>query len=301
MLKIFYAILTLTMVSCSATKNYSRLQKELDAYVIGKDARIGVAVIFDGKDTVQVNGNRDFPMLSVYKFPEAIAVADYCTKNGLDLDGMVSISADEIKPDTWSPMREKYGIIDLRLSLREVLTYSLAKSDNNACDILFHLIGGPGVADSIMKSMGNADIVIGSTEDEMHKDVYLCYQNRATPIAMARLFDAFYRQGHCHGNPIMEEIGKIMIDCQTGQNRLPKPLQNTNAIIGHKTGTGDKNSQDRIIGINDAGYVFLTDIHGYSIAVFIADSAYDMEATEKMIADISEIVFKYQTKFTKRI
>lgn len=72
MLKIFYAILALTMVSCSAAKKYSRLQNELDAYVIGKDARFGIAVIFDGKDTVQVNGNRDFPMLSVYKFPQSI-------------------------------------------------------------------------------------------------------------------------------------------------------------------------------------------------------------------------------------
>lgn len=300
MLRVFYAILAFTMMSCSATKSFTQLQSALDEYVSGKDARIGIAVIFDGKDTVQVNGDRDFPMLSVYKFPQALAAADYCAKHGLDLNEMVSISVDEIKPDTWSPMREKYGMNDLRLSLREILTYSLAQSDNNACDILFHLIGGTTVADSIMKSMSYEDIVIGSTENEMHKNVYLCYQNRSTPIAMARLFDDFYRHGLIHENPIMDEIGKIMVDCHTGQNRLPNPLQNTSAVIGHKTGTGGKNSQGRIIGVNDAGYIFLSDNHGYSIAVFIADSAYDMETTEKMIADISEIVFKYQTKSTKR-
>lgn len=287
-LPLIIALVTGLLSSCSTTKNCSGLQNELDAYIAGKDARIGVAVIFDGKDTVQVNGKRDFPMLSVYKFPQAIAVADYCTKHGLDLDGMVSISAEEIKGDTWSPLRDKYGINDLRLSLREVLTYSLAQSDNNACDILFHLIGGTERADSVMKSMGYYDITIAATEDEMHKDLNLCYQNRSTPIAMARLFDAFYRQGLCHENPILEEVGKIMLDCQTGQNRLPKPLHGDK--IGHKTGTGDVNSQGRIIGINDAGYVFLPNNHGYAITVFIADSAYNPKETETMIADISEIV-----------
>lgn len=52
----------------------------------------------------------------------------------------------------------------------------------------------------------------------------------------------------------------------------------------------------RIIGVNDAGYVFLPDNRGYAIVVFISDSANDMETTEKMIADISEIIYDYYKK-----
>ena len=65
---------------CSARKDdavadrLDRLKAELAEYIEGKDARIGVAVIYDGTDTVSVNGGRDFPMLSVYKFPQALAV-----------------------------------------------------------------------------------------------------------------------------------------------------------------------------------------------------------------------------------
>ncbi|MDE5795715.1 MAG: class A beta-lactamase-related serine hydrolase, partial [Muribaculaceae bacterium] len=65
-----------------------------------------------------------------------------------------------------------------------------------------------------------------------------------------------------------------------------------NARIGHKTGTGDKNAQGRIIAVNDAGYIFLPNRDGYAIAVFISDSGYGMVETEQIIADISEIVFK---------
>lgn len=282
-------------------RRYAQIEEPLETYVRAQDARIGVAVIIDGTDTVSVNGHRDFPMLSVYKFPQAIAVADYCSGHNISLSDSIRISASEMKPDTWSPMREKYGRKDMVLPLSEILAYSVQQSDNNACDVLFRLIGGPQVADSLMKKLGYDGIHILNTEDEMHTDPYLCYANRATPLQMATLLDRFYRQCMQHDTPILEYVGDMMIHCATGNNRLPLPLMTTNAEIGHKTGTGDVNSQGRIIGVNDAGYIFLPNKRGYSIAVFIADSGYGMAETEKMIADISEIVFKSLMKQNKII
>ena len=284
------------LVSCNGDSpviadQFRRLQNELSAFVEKKDARIGVAVIINGKDTVSVNGSKDFPMMSVFKFPQALAVADYCLRNSVHLSDSIIIKADEIKGNTWSPMRDKYGVRDLALPVSELLDYTLQQSDNNACDILFRLIGGTSVADSLMKSLGYEDILITHTEDEMHRDPYLCYLNRTTPIEMARLFDRFYREEMRHNSQFHEFIAASMISCQTGLDRLPAPLIHTDAMIGHKTGTGDRNSQGRIMAVNDAGYIYLPDKTGYAIAVFIADSAYDMTETSKIIADISEIVF----------
>lgn len=286
-------IISVFGISCkSSDSNISEMQRQLESYISDKDARIGIAVIIDGRDTVSINGNRDFPMLSVYKFPQAIAVAQHCTTHGITIDSIINISSSEILTDTWSPMREYYGVTDLQLPLCDLLAYSLQQSDNNACDILFRLTGGTQAADSVMKSMGFNNIVITSTEREMHNDIYLCYQNRSTPMDMARLFDMFFRGGMRHESPAYEAIGSMLTSCKTGNNRLPAPLMPTNATIAHKTGTGDRNSQGRIIGVNDAGYVSLPNGHTYAIAVFIADSAYDMAKTESMIADISAIVYK---------
>jgi len=268
-----------------------RLQNELTSFVEKKDARIGIAVIINGKDTVSVNGTKDFPMMSVFKFPQALAVADYCRKSGIGLTDSIFIKSGEMKENTWSPMRDKYGVCDLELPVSELLDYILQQSDNNACDILFRFIGGTSVADSLMKSLGYEDILITHTEDEMHRDPYLCYLNRTTPIEMARLFDQFYREEMRHDSPFHEFIAVSMMSCQTGLDRLLAPLMHTDAMIGHKTGTGDRNSQGRIMAVNDAGYIYLPDNTDYSIAVFIADSAYDMNETSKIIADISEIVF----------
>lgn len=267
------------------------IEAALEAYVADKDARIGIAVVIDGKDTVSVNGDRYFPMLSVYKFPQALAVADYCMKIGLALTDSIDVASDELKSDTWSPMRDRYGVGDIRLPLSELLGYSLQSSDNNACDILFRLIGGPRVADSFMKECGYDYIEIVSTEDEMHQDTGMCYRNRATPLDMARLFDGFYRLGMCKTGPVSEAAGEMMMSCDTGRGRLQAPLVNTEARIGHKTGTGDRNADGRLIGVNDAGYIFLSDGRGYSIAVFVSDSAYGIPETERIIADVSEIVF----------
>lgn len=281
-----------TEITTDTLPDIAAMTSRLKEFAAGKDARIGIAVIINGRDTVSVNGHRDFPMLSVYKFPQAVAVADYCVRHGISSADTVAVEHREILADTWSPMRERYGIRDLRLPLSELLAYSLQQSDNNACDILFRLIGGPQAADSLMNNLGFDDIVIASTEADMHRDTYLCYQNRSTPLAMARLFDRLYRQGMRSESALHETIATMMIQCATGLNRLPAPMAGTNAMIGHKTGTGDRNSKGRIIGINDAGYVFLPDGRsGYSIAVFIADSAYDMAATEQLIAEISTIVF----------
>ncbi|MDE6097556.1 MAG: class A beta-lactamase [Muribaculaceae bacterium] len=276
-------------LQCIVDKN--AIEKRLKAYIASRDAHVGVAVIVNGKDTVGVNGSEYFPMMSVFKFPQSLAVADFCLKNNVGLSDSVKIDADEIKENTWSPMREKYGVRNLKLPLSELLDYTLQQSDNNACDILFRFIGGTSVADSLMKSSGFDDIQISQTEDDMHREPDLCYLNRTTPMEMARLFDRFYRQEMRHDSQIHEFIAASMMSCCTGLDRLPAPLKHSDAQIGHKTGTGDMNSQGRIMAINDAGYVFLSNNTGYAIAVFVADSAYGMAETSKIIADISDIVF----------
>lgn len=286
------SILSFCCFSLHAEKS---MEQQISEYIDGKDARIGVAVIVDGADTIAVNGTKDFPMLSVYKFPQAIAVADYCTRNAIELSDTIDILPSELSENTWSPLRDKYGATRLRLPVNELLAYTLQQSDNNACDILFRLAGGPLAADSLIKSMGYPDINVASTEDEMHSDISLCYLNRSTPLEMSRLVDRFYRD-LSHSSPECADIARLMESCSTGADRLAKSLAGRGVTIGHKTGTGDRNSQGRIIGVNDVGYIKIPGGRSYSISVFIADSAYDIAGTSAIIADISEIVFSCLTE-----
>lgn len=272
------------------------IENALQEYINGKDARIGVAVIINGKDTVSVNGNRDFPMMSVFKFPLALTVVHWVDTNGMSLNDNVTFSENALNEDTYSPMLKKYGKSRNTMTIRELLEWSLAESDNNAADILLHRVGGTSGVTSIMRQMGISDeIVIGASEEDMHRDPYLSYLNRTTPLAMAQLFDKFNNEMR-NASQSYSEISVMLEQCRTGLDRLALPLLPTNAMIGHKTGTGFPTSEGRISAVNDCGYVNLSNGTRYSIAVFVADSGYDMAATSAIIAEISKIVWKSLTK-----
>lgn len=245
-------------------------------------------MIIDGKDTVSVNGHKPFPMLSVYKFPIALALADVYRGKKLTFDHQINILPEDLHLDTWSPMTEKllasdYALTDsLKLSARYLLQYMLQLSDNNASDIVLNSIGG-------ISSVNFHGINVVSTEAEMHTDNNLCYANSATPIAIAKLIDRFDSEMN---DSLSLEIKYIMQSCATGNNRLAKPLMPTNAVIGHKTGTGFKLPNGRLMAVNDVGYIHLPNGRRYVISVFIENSGYNMEQTEAIIAEISEMVFR---------
>ena len=283
------------MLSAFAIGNKT-IEDALTDYAVGKDARIGIAIIINGNDTVSVNGERDFPMMSVSKFPLALTIAHWIDAHGMSLNDSITFSEAALHENTYSPMLKKYGKSRNIMSIRELLEWSLVDSDNNAADILLNYIGGTSGATSIMRQIGlSDDIVIGASEDDMHRDPYLSYLNRTTPLAMAQLFDRFNSEIR-KMSQTYSDISAMLEQCHTGLDRLAEPLLTTNVTIGHKTGTGFPTPEGRISAINDCGDVNMPNGMRYSIAVFVADSGYDMAATSAIIADISKIVWKEMIK-----
>ena len=52
-----------------------KLRRELEKAVEGGDARIGIAVLSPSGESAAVNGGEDFPMMSVFKLHQALAVS----------------------------------------------------------------------------------------------------------------------------------------------------------------------------------------------------------------------------------
>ena len=262
-----------------------------EGYCIGYSVG-GVAVIIEGKDTVAVNDDGRYPLMSVVKFHQALAVADFLGRTGGAINDTVFVSKDMLRPDTYSPLRDKFPDGGVSVTVRGLLDYTLLLSDNNACDILFNYVGGTSVVDDYIRSLGVDEFAITATEDEMHGDLSLCYSNWSSPLAAASLVDIFL-----NGNIIRPDLQKYikgaMIACSTGTDRLPVPLKGTGAVIGHKTGTGGRNRDGRIVGINDVGFVLLPDGRYYTIAVFVKGMAGDNDEAAHLIAEISAVVYHY--------
>lgn len=281
---------------CSSQKpstDLSTLKNILEAIIKDKKATVGVAVILNGKDTLTINNTEKYPMMSVYKFHQALAVCDYLKKKGIPLTTRIHLDKKFFRPNTYSPLRDKHPQGDVDLSLDELLTYTLQLSDNIACDILFDYIGGPHVANEYIHALGIKEVAVVATEEEMHQDPKACYRNWSTPLAAACLLERFVTDDSLQ-NEYTDFVKRTMIACQTGKDRLVAPLSEKGITIGHKTGTSDKNSRGEYIGINDIGFVTLPDGTRYTIAVFIKHSLEDMNTNTQIIADISAAVYQFE-------
>lgn len=269
------------------------LQDELAVWTNSKKADIGIAVILNGKDTLTVNNEGKYPMMSVFKFHQALAVAHYLESHHISLDSALVIDQTELRKDTYSPLRDKHPGGISSVSLRELLEYTLLLSDNNACDILFNRILNVGETDSFIRSLGIKDFSIVVTEKDMKDNPDLCYANWSTPLAAVQLLDQLlYNKKFLQGE-YRKFIIDTMLKCKTGQDRIPRYLRNENVTIGHKTGSGDVKANGETIAINDIGFVSIPGGQQYTIAVFIRDSKESFSGNEAIIADISKMVYSF--------
>ena len=285
-----FLLLALVLTAAAPASAEGNLKTQLQKIIAGADARVGVAVIADG-DTLTVNGSPDYPLMSVMKLHQAVAVARILEERGLPLTTTVHIYVQDLKAGTWSPLRDARPGGGFDMSVAELLRYTLQQSDNNACDILFDRFAAPEHVDSIIRSMGFRDFRIAATENEMHRDLKKCRENVSSPLSAADLMDRLASGTLPLGKEYADFIRSTLLECRTGLNRLPLPLEGSGALIGHKTGTSDREADGRWTGINDVGFVLLPDGRSYTLAVFISDSALGMEENEKLIADISGAVY----------
>ena len=285
-----FLLLALAFTAAAPASEERDLKTQIREIIAGADARVGVAVIADG-DTLTVNGSPDYPLMSVMKLHQAVAVARILEERGLPLTTTVHIYVQDLKAGTWSPLRDARPGGGFDMSVAELLRYTLQQSDNNACDILFDRFAAPEHVDSIIRSMGFRDFRIAATEDEMHRDLKKCRENVSSPLSAADLMDRLASGTLPLGKEYADFIRSTLLECRTGLNRLPLPLEGSGALIGHKTGTSDREADGRWTGINDVGFVLLPDGRSYTLAVFISDSALGMEENEKLIADISGAVY----------
>ena len=147
-------ILLLCLIPTIICAQNLSLEDQLKQAIKGKKAEIGIAVIIDGKDTVTVNNDIHYPLMSVFKFHQALALADYMGKQQQSLNFELTIKKEDLKPDTYSPLRDSFPQGGFNIDIADLLNYTLQQSDNNACDILFQYQGGVDTVNQYIHSPG---------------------------------------------------------------------------------------------------------------------------------------------------
>lgn len=253
--------------------------------------KVGVAYMdMETKDTLIINGDVRYPMQSVYKFPLAMAVLDQVDKGAFSLNQNISVLKKDLLPNTHSPLRDKYPDGNVVVPLSELLSYAVSKSDNNACDILFRLVGGPSKVETYIHYLGAKQIAITATEEEMHKSWDIQYTNWCEPFAMLQLLD--FLHSRYLSKTSSDFLWKIMTETSTGPKRI-KGLLPQGTLVAHKTGTSNTNEKGITAATNDVGIVALSNLRNFAVAVFVSDSPENESVREGVIAKITKVLWDY--------
>lgn len=277
----------LTQLICAQQFDLSTVVKSVTE---GKDATVGVAVVTDDGKVQAVNDAVHFPLMSVFKFHGALAVLHQLDQKQLPLETELFIRPEDLKPDTYSPLRDKYPDGNFKMSIADLLRYSISLSDNNACDILLNYVGGPSVVDAYIKGLNIDGFSITATEQQMGERVNNEYCNWTTPSSVAKLIKVFFDRS-LFAPQYKDFLEQTLIETSTGMNKLRAGLP-AEIVLGHKTGSSSRTKEGLRIADNDAGFVRLPDGRQYYISVFVMHSMEDDATNAAMIAEVSRKVYE---------
>ena len=284
-------------------------------------ARIEVAVQnLEGGEMWAWNGDKAFPMQSVFKAPLAAAVLAEVDAGRLSLDEVITLGEADISPahsriaDAW-PERATYTV-------RELLVWTVGDSDNTAADVLMRRIGGPGAVTAWLRSKGIKEIRIDRYERELQPETHGMESFRiawkgwpafeaamyAVPEATRRAATAWYLADprdtatasgaltflrKLSAGELLTPRGtalllKLMTDTTSGETRLKAGLPQ-GARLAHKTGTAATDLGMTPV-VNDIGIVTLKDGRQYAVVVFMTETTLDEAAQDRVLADIMRVI-----------
>lgn len=278
-------------IATSNAGSENELRDRMEQIARTAQGRVGVtATVLETGQSVTLNGEQKFPMLSVFKFPIAMAVLAQVDQGKIKLDQKIQIETSDVISDSVVLGEDSQG---KEFSVAELLKYMVSDSDNTACDVLLRLIGGPQVVTPHLQSLGVNDIIVANTEKELAQDNALQDSNTATPDATIVLLRTLH-EGRGLSASSQALLLQLMEETSTGPKRI-KGMLPEDTVVAHKTGTSS--TVDGITAAtNDVGLVTLPNGTHLAIAVFVSDAKADVETREAAIAKLSRAVWDEWSK-----
>lgn len=270
------------------------LRNKINHIISAKNATVGISMKgVEDKDTLSINGNKQMPMLSVFKFHIGLTVLHQVDKGKLKLDQKFFIKKEDLMPETWSPIRDEYPEGNMYLTLDQLLRYTVSHSDNNGCDILLKIIGGTNTVQKFITKQGVKDFTIKLNEAEMDTfDKF--YVNVTTPLATTYLLERFYN-GKVLGPKSTKYLYQIMVENSRGLSWMKAGFP-PGTELAHRTGISSSNDSNLRAAMNDVGIVKLPNGKHFILSVYLKDINEELTDTEKIIADIGSAVWEYYIK-----
>lgn len=269
-----------------------RLHDSIESIVRQAPGEIGVAVITDTGDTITVNNEAKYPMMSVFKLHQAIALCRVADSLGISLDSIVDIRRESLNADTWSPMLKEHPDDEaLHLTVADLVRYALMQSDNNASNYMFENLVSVSATDSVVASVSGRDgFRISYSEADMWADHSKAYDNYSSPLAVARLLGSLMLDSIVSAEH-KRFLTKALSECKTGADRIAASFAGEDGVVVyHKTGSGFRSREGLLAAHNDAAFISMPDGRYYTLVVLTKDTPLTEAEASAVIARISATV-----------
>jgi beta-lactamase class A len=283
------------------------------------DAGVGLIHVESGA-ALSIQGDRRFPMASVYKLPIAVELLAQVAQGKLSLDREVFIAANDVRACCNISRHHPNGGVSFTAA--ELLELMMVESDNTAADAALKLVGGPPNVQRRLRSLGFENITVDRYEGDINFEMTgvahpppkeewtLELQRRlisevtpadltaararyvkdprdsATPNDTAR-FLAQLQAGTILPRYFTTMLLDLMARSTTGPSRL-RGLLPPDTIVAHKTGTTE-------VVINDVGIITLPDdgtIPGHlALAVYVVNGR--ASRMQNTIAQLSGAAYQF--------
>lgn len=260
-------------------------------------------------------GERRFPMQSVFKMLVGAAMLAEVDAGRMALDAPISIGAKDLSPPR-SPIAEAWPGRTV-YSAEELLVAAVSDSDNTAADVLMKRIGGPGAISGWLQAQKIEEVRVDRYERELQPEslglasfrpawkgdgfdaalatvplaqrlaateAYLRDpRDTATPRGMM-VFLSRLDAGELLSPASTRRLIGIMARSPRGPERLKAGFPK-DALFAHKIGTGSSFG-GRTSAYNDVGIVTLADKRSYAITAFLTGSTANGQARAGLLADL---------------
>jgi len=253
----------------------------------GGQLGVGVELLETGRRVV-VNDAFHYAMQSVYKLPIAMAVLHRVDARELGLDSVVDVRpSDFVSPGQHSPVRDA-NPGGARLTIRELLRFTVAESDGSTSDVALRLAGGPSRVMRYLRGLGVRDLVVATTEQEIGRHHRAQFRDWATPSGCLSLLRVLAR-----GQGLSDSSHTLLMQFLTSGTRGSARLAGLlppGTPVAHKPGTsGTENGVSA--ATNDIGIVTLPDGRHMAIAVLLANARGSSAARDSVIARASRAAY----------
>jgi beta-lactamase class A len=261
--------------------------------------------------TWEVNADRAFPMMSVFKAPLGAAILARIDAGKISPSETIEIKRSDLRLGASRIARDFRGD-SMTFTVDQLLAGAVSYSDNTAADALVKLVGGPQALTAYLRDHGIDDMHVdldergiehvfsglgseagppaNETAKEREDRRWRGFQaflgdprNRSTPIAAAEFLQKLW-----HGELLSKRATRELLDLMYGQTvpaRLSAGLP-AGVRLAHKSGTS-LSMRGVTAAFNDIGILTWPDGHAVVVAAFLTGSHASRAERSKLFADLA--------------